>query len=125
MSKLGSEPRFLPFSLFPLRSSVPNDKREPSRITDAIRGFLDQSGLAGRVAQASIIEAWPQLVGPVVAEATKALAVAADGTLFVAVRTPAWMTELAMMEREILAAINRQQGIGRIARIRWQIARER
>ena len=104
---------------------MPNDKPQASPIADAIRGFLDRSGLAGRVAQASVIEAWPSLVGPTVAEATKALAVAADGTLFVAVRTPAWMTELAMMEREILAAINRYQGSGKISRIRWQISRER
>ena len=104
---------------------MPNDKPHPSTIADAIRGFLNQSGLAGRVAQASVIEAWPSLVGPTVAEATKALAVSADGTLFVAVRTPAWMTELAMMEREILAAINSQRSTGKIAKIRWQISRER
>jgi len=104
---------------------VPNDKRPPARIADAIRGFLDQSGLAGRVEQASIIEAWPSLVGPTVAKATRALAVAADGTLFVAVRTPAWMNELAMMEREILAAINQRGGSAKIVRIRWQISRER
>ena len=104
---------------------TPNDKHEASRIADAIRQFLDKSGLAGRVAQTAIIDAWPSVVGPTVAEATKALAVSADGTLFVAVRTPAWMTELAMMEREILAAINAQQGSGKIARIRWQISRDR
>ena len=70
-----------------------------------------------------MIEAWPELVGPAVAAVTRPLAVAADGTLFVAVRTPAWMTELALMEREILTAINRRGDRGKIIKIRWQLAR--
>jgi predicted nucleic acid-binding Zn ribbon protein len=114
---------------------MPNERRGATPLAEALRQFLSQSGLAGRLEQASVIEAWPGLVGPVVASATRPLAVAADGTLFVAVRTSAWMAELAMMERDILAAVNRRfapeagalasagSDRGRITRIRWQLAR--
>jgi predicted nucleic acid-binding Zn ribbon protein len=88
----------------------------------ALGRYLSQSGLATRIQQVSVVEAWPNLVGPGVAAVTQAISVAADGTLFVAVRTPAWMTELAMMEREILGAINRGRSVA-ITRIRWQLAR--
>jgi hypothetical protein len=33
------------------------------------------------------------------------------------------MNELAMMEREILTAVNRRSERGKIAKIRWQLAR--
>jgi predicted nucleic acid-binding Zn ribbon protein len=82
-----------------------------------------EHGFAERIEQASVLEEWPQLVGRTVAGVTKPLAVAADGTLFVSVRTPAWMTELAMMEREILKAINGKDGPARVNRIRWQLGR--
>ena len=102
---------------------MPNEKdTRPEPLAAALGRYLSKSGLATRLEQASVVEAWPDLVGPGVAAVTQALSVAADGTLFVAVRTPAWMTELAMMEREILAAINRR-GTASIARIRWQLAR--
>jgi len=102
---------------------MPNDSRRPEPVGDAVRRYLEEHGLASRVEQTAVLEEWPRLVGSSVAAATTALAVAADGTLFVAVRTPAWMTELAMMEREILSAINARPGRAKIARIRWQLAR--
>ena len=106
---------------------MPNEKKKkdkrPEPIGEAVRRYLDASGLGDRLAQASVIEAWPELVGPADAAATRPLAVAADGTLFVAVRTSAWMTELAMMEREILSAVNRRGDRGKISGIRWQLAR--
>jgi predicted nucleic acid-binding Zn ribbon protein len=105
------------------RNDSPNEKRGPVPLAQALRGFLDKQGFADRVEQASVLDAWPTLVGPAVAAATKPLAVTADGTLFVGVRTSAWMSELAMMEREILAAVNRALGRAPITRIRWQLTR--
>jgi predicted nucleic acid-binding Zn ribbon protein len=102
---------------------MPNDNRGPEAMADAMRRFLAQSGFAGRVEQATVLEAWPAIVGPAVAAVTVPQSVAADGTLFVAVRSAAWMAELSMMEREILAAIRRTHESAGIARIRWMIAR--
>jgi predicted nucleic acid-binding Zn ribbon protein len=114
---------------------VPKERGGASPLAEALRRYLAESGLADRLEQATVLEAWPRLVGPVVSSATTPLVVTADGTLFVAVRTSAWMTELAMMERDILAAVNRhftpagereaspQAERNRITRIRWQLAR--
>jgi predicted nucleic acid-binding Zn ribbon protein len=102
---------------------APNESGGPEALAAALRRYLAASGLADRLEQATVVDDWPSLVGPAVAKVTKPLAVAADGTLFVAVRTPSWMNELALMEREILGAINRQRERGKIARIRWQLAR--
>jgi predicted nucleic acid-binding Zn ribbon protein len=102
---------------------APNDRDHAEPVGDAVRRYLEASGLADRLEQASVLEAWSDLVGPAVAGATTPLSVAADGTLFVAVRTSAWMSELSLLEREILARINGRSERGRIARIRWQLAR--
>lgn len=99
---------------------MPNDKAEP--LGAALRRFLDQQGLAKRVGQATALDAWPRVVGPAVAAATKPLSVTSDGTLLVAVRSSAWMNELALMERELLEALNRANPSAPLARIRWQLA---
>lgn len=101
-----------------------SDKRDSATsLGDALRSFLEQQGLAGRLAQASVLEEWPRLVGSTVARVTSPLSVAADGTLFVAVRTSAWMNELSLLEGEILDAIRRGIPGAGIRRIRWQLAR--
>lgn len=102
---------------------MPNDSGRPAPIADALRRFLQQQGLAARVDQASVLEAWPSVVGPGVAAVTEPVSVGGDGTLFVAVKSSAWMAELAMMEREIVAAINRRSERYRVERIRWQLSR--
>ena len=98
---------------------MPNDRPEP--LADALRRFLDQQGLAKRIGQATAIEAWPRVVGPAVAAATRPLAVMSDGTLIVAVRSSAWMNELSLMERELLDALNRANPTAPLTKIRWQI----
>jgi predicted nucleic acid-binding Zn ribbon protein len=95
----------------------------PAWLGDALRSFLDQRGLTQRVEQAAVLEEWPQLVGATVARVTVPLSVSADGTLFVAVQTSAWMNELSLLEGEILAAIRRGLPKAAIRRIRWQLAR--
>lgn len=96
------------------------DKR-PESLADTLRRFLDQQGFARRVGQASALEAWPRVVGPAVAGATRAMSVTADGTLIVGVRTSAWMNELSLMERDLLDALNRDNPSAPLSRIRWTI----
>src|SRR5688500_20323025 len=99
---------------------MPNER--PSPIADVLQRFLDQQGLAKRVGQATALEAWPSVVGPAVAAAAKPLSVTSDGPLIVAVRSPAWMNELSLMGRDLLAALNRATPSAPLYRIRWQIA---
>ena len=99
-------------------------KSRPDPISSAIASFLERSGLAKRVEQAEVIPEWPTLVGTQIAAVTEPRSITPDGTLFVAVRTNAWMTELSLMEPELLRALNAKPGRPRIERLRWVLMRD-
>ena len=98
-------------------------KRKPVPLGEALGGFLKRSGLARRVEQANAIEEWPAVVGPQIAAVTKALSITPDGTLFVAVATNGWMTELSLMEPQLLLALNSVEGRAKVRKIRFQLRR--
>ena len=100
----------------------PRNKR-PQTIGTAISSFLEQSGLRERVEQASVVPEWPALVGAQIAAVTEPVSVTSDGVLFVAVRTHSWMTELSLLEPELLASLNRRGGRPPVKKIRWQLMR--
>jgi predicted nucleic acid-binding Zn ribbon protein len=102
---------------------VSGRKRAPKRIDEALASYLERSGLAERVEQAAIIPEWPQLVGVQIAQVTEPLSIARDGTLFVAVRTNAWMNELSLMEPQLLTALNSKVGRPPVRRIHWRLMR--
>ena len=99
------------------------ERRKPQPIGDVLAGFLDKKGLAKRIDQAGVIPEWDGLVGAQIAAVTAPMSVTADGTLFVQVTTNAWMTELSLMEPELLRSLNERSGRPPIRRIRWQIRR--
>ena len=96
-------------------------KRKPTTLADALGGFLEKTGLAKRVEQATIVEQWPELVGPQIAAVTKALSITPDGTLFVAVASHGWMTELSLMEPQLLRSINVAEGRADVRKIRFRL----
>lgn len=98
-------------------------KSRPAPVGRVISDYLRDAGLAGRVAQAGVIPEWPRLVGPQVAAVTVPLRITADGTLFVAVATNPWMTELSLMEPQLLAVINVVAGRPAVKKIEWQARR--
>ena len=98
-------------------------KDRPRPIGEAITSFLERSGISRRVEQASVIPEWPELVGQQIAQVTEPLSIARDGTLFVAVKTSAWMNELSLLEPQLLASINAKADRAKVARIRWQMMR--
>ena len=98
-------------------------KRTPQKLGDVMRGVLTRAGLSDRVTQAAVIPEWPALVGPQIARVTQPLSVTTQGTLFVAVTTNAWMTELSLMEPQLLRRLNERAGRLQIRKIRWQIRR--
>ena len=97
---------------------------KPKRINEAISRFLADAGIAERVEQARVIPEWPELVGPEIARVTEPQAVTADGTLFVAVRSHGWMSELSLLEPQIVAALNRDPGRRPIRKIHWRLRRD-
>ncbi len=95
----------------------------PERVHQVLDRVLERSGLAGRLRQGRVVEAWPELVGEHIAGVTQAEVVTSNGVLIVSVKTSAWMSELALLEREILATINRATPINPILKIHWQLMR--
>ncbi|MEO7962630.1 MAG: DUF721 domain-containing protein [Gemmatimonadaceae bacterium] len=105
---------------------MPNGKGgddTPEPIADLLARFLRASGIAGRIEQSRVLDQWPALVGAEIAAVTRPLSVSEDGTMFVAVRSHAWMSELTMMERELLESVNREAGRRPIQRLRWSLMR--
>lgn len=98
-----------------------NDDAEP--LADVVARFLKKSGIDERIEQSRVLDQWPILVGREIAAVTRPLSVSEDGTLFVAVRTHSWMSELTMMEKELLDAVNHVTGQRPVQRIRWSLLR--
>jgi predicted nucleic acid-binding Zn ribbon protein len=98
-------------------------RKKPSSIADVLANVLRDAGIADRVEQARLVPEWTSLVGPQIAAVTEPLSISADGTLFVAVTTSAWMTELSLMSPELLRALNGVPGRPPVVRIRLQLKR--
>src|SRR5581483_3466619 len=94
-------------------------RKRPESLGSIVANWLGESGLAERVDQAAIIPEWPKLVGPQIAAVTAPQSISANGTLFVHVTTNAWMTELSLLEPELLRSLNRDPGRVPVTRIRW------
>jgi len=91
------------------------------RIGPLVDGLLRARGLAEGVERASVIPEWTRLVGPQIARV--ATPVGFDRrTLFVEVRSSAWLMELEMMERRILATLNSDHERGVFERIVFRLA---
>jgi predicted nucleic acid-binding Zn ribbon protein len=101
---------------------VTDRKKRPEAIGSIVASWLGESGLSARVEQASIIPEWPALVGKEIATVTAPQAITANGTLFVHVRTNAWMNELSLLEPELLRSLNAKDGRVPVRRIRWLLA---
>ncbi len=107
-----------------MRKRDPNaPKQKPEPLGKVVGAFLKNSKLEERVDQASVVPEWDLLVGKQIAKVTKPISVTQDGTLFVAVKTNAWMTELSLMEPQLLRALNAKSGRQRVRKIRLQLMR--
>ena len=95
----------------------------PTPISQLLAGVLKEAGIQERVEQAAVVPEWPALVGAQIASVTTPLLVTPDGTLFVAVSTHAWMTELQLMEPELLRALNADASRPPVRKLRWQLRR--
>ena len=106
------------------RKRDPEDKkRKPEAIGNVLGAFLRDSKLGERVEAAQVVPEWESLVGMQIATVTKPISVTQDGTLFVSVKTNGWMTELSLMEPQLLRALNAKPGRPRIKKIRLQLMR--
>jgi predicted nucleic acid-binding Zn ribbon protein len=95
--------------------------RKPAKFADALSSFLAHSKLGERVEQARIVPEWPALVGAQIAAVTEPIMITRDGTLFVAVKTSSWMSELSLMEPQLRAAINVGRESKPVLKIHWRL----
>ena len=93
----------------------------PDRVGDLLGGLLRKWGVDREVARQGAMERWPSVVGERIAGVTRARAVS-SGTLFVEVRSSAWMNELNLMRHELLRRLNAGEKEGRIERIVFVLA---
>ncbi|NJD10055.1 MAG: DUF721 domain-containing protein [Gemmatimonadetes bacterium] len=97
-------------------------KNRPVKVSDALREYLKGAGLEERLEEAAVLPEWADRVGPAIAAVTEPLRTSAAGVLVVAVRSSAWLSELKLMEREIIRRLNEGRARGRIQRIRFVMA---
>jgi predicted nucleic acid-binding Zn ribbon protein len=99
------------------------NRKGPTPLGEALGKFLEESGLVERIEEASIVPEWEERVGEAIARVTRPARVS-HGTLFVAVRSSAWMMELNMMRGEILRRLNAGRQRGKIQQIRFFMGEE-
>lgn len=80
----------------------------PRPVGDLVQGFLSEQGLDAEVDRQSVLEEWAEVVGERIASVTRPRSIS-RGTLFVEVRSSAWLMELNIMKREILEGLNRER----------------
>ena len=93
----------------------------PQPVGEVVARYLDRSGLAPKVAAATVLTDWAKLVGPQIAAVTTATGLQ-DDTLFVAVANSAWMMELNLMKGALIKRVNTGRTEGRIEHIVFVMA---
>lgn len=88
----------------------------PTRLGDLVEAFLEEKGVKEQLRRQTALESWAAVVGEGIARVSRATKVE-DATLFVEVRSSAWMMELDMMKGDILRRLNAGREDGRIEKI--------
>lgn len=91
------------------------------KVSEALKQYMAHSQVGERMVEATIVPEWGERVGVRIAAVTTPLRVS-RGTLFVAVRSSAWLMELRLMEGEIVRRLNDGRDRGRIEKVRFVMA---
>lgn len=93
-------------------------KRDVKEIKDLILRNLRAQGLETPLLQKRLIEAWPTVMGDVIAGYTQDLYIR-NQTLFVHLTSPALRADLSMQRQEIVRKLNESVGSQVIAEVRF------
>ncbi len=93
----------------------------PEHISASLDRFLEGRGLDEAIRRIGILKAWPGLVGPQIAEATRAVEVQGD-VVVVEVASSPWMNELTMIRDRLLRRIHEKWSDAPIGGIRFRLA---
>ena len=81
------------------------ERRKPEAIGDVVQRFLREEGLETPLAQYRLIQAWPQVTGKAVAEATTELYIK-NQTLYARLTSAVLRSELMMQRQALAYALN-------------------
>jgi predicted nucleic acid-binding Zn ribbon protein len=90
---------------------------EPVPLRDAIASVGRELGLPDPDALNTLIAAWPDIVGPAVAQHAHVRSVR-DGVCTITVDAPAWATQLRYVESEVVARAAQRCGPGVVTALR-------
>ena len=84
-------------------------RSHPTEVGRLLGGVLRKAGLTEGLEKATASQEWPDRVGQAIAAVTRIRSVSGS-TIFVEVRSSAWLQELTFMKREILEKMNEGRG---------------
>lgn len=87
----------------PERTSQPTD---PTLISDVLQELINDREWQSGIAEGNLFSQWSHIVGSDVAEHTEPISLL-DGVLLVKCSSTAWATQMSMMERDLLATIQK------------------
>jgi predicted nucleic acid-binding Zn ribbon protein len=93
----------------------------PARIGPVLQAVLDEHGVSKQIERHGVLELWPEIVGPKLAEVTRVKGLD-EAALFVEVRSSAWLMELSMMKEAFLERVNERLQDAPIERIVFVLA---
>lgn len=89
----------------PGRTDLPVKGGGPTRVGDVLEGLLEGQGLGTQIRRMAAVDLWADAAGEQIAQVTRARTVVAS-TLFVEVRSSAWLTELSFMKNALVERVN-------------------
>jgi len=90
----------------------------PEKVGGLIAGLMQRLGLSARLEKQSAVTMWAELIGPKLAEETKALRIDGD-TLIVKVERAAWRQQLTFMKPDLVAKLESALGKGCVKDIKF------
>jgi predicted nucleic acid-binding Zn ribbon protein len=95
------------------------DRKEgPVRLDRILDGVLSECGLSDRLAERTLLEDWPTIVGERLAKHVRAVDLR-EGVLLLAADHGSWRQEVTLLLPRIHAACNERFGAGTVSEIRW------
>ena len=85
-----------------------------------LKEVIDELGVTRRLAEQRAVVEWSEIVGPKVAEHSRALRIE-GGRLVVEVPSTVWAQELSLMRRTIRQKINRRLGIRTVENLQFVV----
>ena len=84
-------------------------KRNVQQLKDLVLQALREQGLETQLNQKRLVEAWPEVAGPVIARYTLNTYIY-NQTLYVRLSNPALRSDLSMMRQELVRKLNAKVG---------------